>query len=254
MSQVAQEAQNSSQGSSQTARSALRRRRRAAQWSLGSLVLKLALVAGVLSLAGCPVAYILWPSWPDTVSLDAPTLPITVGGMPLNVPPAAIRIALQRRAGAQERIDLVFLWPSLAPPDPAAKHAPTDVLNLTDRVFVTIAISDGTPPPLERFKTIYPRYTDGAPAAGPDGLQLQTFRNDTPYQGEELLFVANSPERFLIRCTRTTGLAPGMCLHERRIANADITVRFPRDWLEDWRAVAASIDRLIASLRPGASR
>jgi hypothetical protein len=28
-----------------------------------------------------------------------------------------------------------------------------------------------------------------------------------------------------------------------------VLVRFPRDWLSDWRMVADSIDRLIASLR-----
>jgi hypothetical protein len=232
----------------------LRHRPRAARWDLGGLVLKLALIAGVLCLAGCPVAYILWPRWPDQVALDAPALPITVGGMPLNVPPAAIRIALQRRAGAQERIDLAFLWPSLVPPDPAAKPASTEARNLTDRVFVTIANSDGTPPPPERFKTIYPRYTDGAPSEGPDGLLLQAFRNGTPYQGEDLLYDGISPERFLMRCTRTSGPAPGMCLHERRIGNTDIIVRFPRDWLADWRNVAASVDRLLASLRPSNAR
>jgi len=241
MSQIAQHARSSP-------------RQRAAHWDLGGLVLKLALIAGVLCLAGCPVAYILWPRWPDQVALDAPALPITVGGLPLNVPPAAIRIAIQRRAGAQERIDLAFLWPSLAPPDPAAKPAPAEGFNLADRVFVTIANSDGTPPPLERFKTIYPRYTDGAPSEGPDGLLLQTFRNGTPYHGEDLLYDGISPARFLMRCTRNSGLAPGMCLHERRIANADITVRFPRDWLADWRNVAAGVDRLIASLRPSNAR
>ncbi len=229
---------------------AIRHRTPAARWDLGGLVLRLALIAGVLCLAGCPVAYILWPSWPDQVALDAPALPITVGGISLNVPPAAIRIALQRRAGAQERIDLAFLWPSLTPPDHAAKPASTEVLNFSDRVFVTIAISDSTPPPPERFKTIYPRYTDGAPREGPDGLLVQAFRNGTPYQGEDLLYDGISPERFLMRCTRRNGPAPGICLHERRIANTDITVRFPRDWLADWRNVAAGIDRLLASLRP----
>jgi hypothetical protein len=41
---------------------------------------------------------------------------------------------------------------------------------------------------------------------------------------------------------------------ERRLAEAaDITVRFPRDWLVDWRRLSAGIDRLIASLRPSGS-
>jgi hypothetical protein len=231
-----------------------RHRPRAAGRTFGRFLLKLALIAGVLGLAGCPVAYILWPRWPEQVALDAPTLPITVGGLALNVPPASIRVALQRRTGAQERIELVFLWPSLAPPDPTAKPAPTDALNLTDRVFVTVATSDGTPPPLQRFKTIYPRYIAGAPSPGSEGLLVQAFRNDTPYQGEDLLYEPSAPDRFLVRCTRKSGLAPGVCLHEQRIATTDITMRFPRDWLADWPTVASGIDRLIANLRSSSSK
>ena len=242
MSQIAQDART------------IRRRPHTAGRSLGGLLLKLTLAAGILGLAGCPAAYILWPRWPDHVSLDAPTLPMTIGGLLLNVPPATIRVALQRRAGAQDRIDLVFLWPSLAPPDPASKPTPADVLAVTDRVFVTVATSDGTPTPLQRFKTIYPRYIADTAGAGPDGLLVQPFRDDTPYQGEDLLYEQATPEHFLVRCTRKSGLAPGMCLHEQRIANADITVRFPRDWLADWRAVASGIDRLIAGLRSSNSK
>jgi hypothetical protein len=39
-------------------------------------------------------------------------------------------------------------------------------------------------------------------------------------------------------------------LLERRIGNADVTLRFPRDWLSDWKSVAAGIDRLMARLHP----
>jgi hypothetical protein len=45
-------------------------------------------------------------------------------------------------------------------------------------------------------------------------------------------------------------LTPAMCLHERRIGGADVTARFPRAWLDDWRSVADGIDRLIAGVRP----
>ncbi|HWP27113.1 MAG TPA: hypothetical protein VNL39_12285 [Xanthobacteraceae bacterium] len=220
-------------------------------WSLLRFLLRAALVAVVLALAGCPIAYILWPRWPDAVPIDAPKLPITVGGMALNVPAAAIRIPRQRSAGAQERIDLVFLWPSLEPPDPAARPAPDEAPTLSDRIFVTIAKSDGTLPPAERFHIIYPRYTEGDPAAGPDGLRVQSFRKDTPYRNEDLLYDAAAPDRFLVRCTRKAGIAPGICLHEQRFGNTDVIVRFPRDWLSDWRAVAANIDRLFAKLRAG---
>src|SRR5262249_59277022 len=67
------------------------------------------------------IAYVLWPRWPEPlVAADAPPLPITVAGVAFNVPPAAMRVPVQRHAGAHERVDLVFLWPSLAPPDPIA--------------------------------------------------------------------------------------------------------------------------------------
>jgi hypothetical protein len=54
----------------------------------------------------------------------------------------------------------------------------------------------------------------------------------------------------MLRCTRQIAATPAICLHERRIAGADVTVRFPRAWLDDWRSVADGIDRLIAGFRP----
>ncbi len=108
--------------------------------------------------------------------------------------------------------------------------------------------ADSTLPPIERLKTIYPRYAEAAPIVGADGLSLQGFRDGSPYQGEDLIYDPAAPERFLLRCTRQIGSTPAMCLHERRIGGADMTVRFPRAWLGDWRAVADGIDRLIARL------
>jgi len=43
---------------------------------------------------------------------------------------------------------------------------------------------------------------------------------------------------------------PGSCIHERKIDGAEVTLRFPRDWLIDWRKVATGFDRLIAQLHP----
>jgi len=55
------------------------------------------------------VIYALWPRWPEApVAADAPPLPVVIGGARFNVPPQAIRVAVQRRAGTQERLDLVL--------------------------------------------------------------------------------------------------------------------------------------------------
>jgi hypothetical protein len=197
------------------------------------------------------VAYVLWPRWPDSaVTLDAPSLPIIVAGVTFNIAPAAIRVPVQRRPGTQERVDLAYLWPSLTPPDPALKPTVGAPVDPNQRLFVTIASGDDTLPLLERVQTIYPRYLAPEPTAGPDGLTLRDFRDGTPYQGEELVFEQAAPEHFLARCSRKGVTNSGTCLLERRIGKADITLRFPRDWLGDWKGVANGIDRLIARLHP----
>jgi hypothetical protein len=216
------------------------------------LAIPVVLILALAAVTLLYVIYVLWPRWPEPpVSPDAPSLPITVGGVTFSVPPAAIRVAVQRRAGAQERIDLAYLWPSLTPPDPATKAGQTAPATPGDRLFVTIAASDGILPPAERLKAIYPRYVEPAASAGPDGLGQVKFRDGSPYQGEDLLFDPAAPEQFLLRCTRKgKGPMPGSCLHERRIGTADVTVRFPRDWLSDWRSVQAGVERLMTQLRP----
>jgi hypothetical protein len=193
------------------------------------------------------VAYVLWPRW-SAPRLDAPPLPITVAGVAFNLPPAAIRVAAQRRAGAQERVDLVFLWPSLQPPDPESKPSALPGTESAARVFMTIAAAGDTLAPADRALTIYPRHTAVEPLRGPGGLAVLAFRDGTPYAGEDLVYEPGTAG-FLVRCTRGAGPVPATCLYDRRIDTADVVVRFPRDWLDDWRMVAATLDRLIASLR-----
>jgi hypothetical protein len=226
---------------------------------------RLMLPLGVLALlvlgAGIYVSSALWPTWPSApVPLDAPAIPITVANALFDVPPAAIRAAVQRRPGTHERVDLAFLWPSLTPPrldtkgavqaaadnDSDAAAKPAD----TQRLFVTIAALGSVLPPAQRLRTIYPRYIEARASAGPDGLAIAPFRAATPYEGEDLIYVAANPEQFFARCTRDTGAVRGTCMHERLIDRAEVTLRFPRTLIDDWRGVSAGIDRLMAQLHP----
>jgi hypothetical protein len=209
------------------------------------------LFAAATLIAAVYVAYVLWPRWPDApVAIDAPSLPVVIGGVAFNIEPAAIRQSVQRRPGTQERVDLSYLWPSLVPPDPALKSSGGAPANPNERLFVTIQTADGTLPLIERVQTIYPRYLVPEPVAGPPGLTMRGFRDNTPYQGEEMVFESAAPEHFLARCARRGVINSGSCLLERRVGNADITIRFPRDWLSDWQNIAAGIDALIARLHP----
>jgi len=233
-----------------------RARRRLRRSGRALVVLPVAVVLLVAVAAVALIAYVLWPRWPSAaIAPDAPALPITIAGVAFNVPPAAIRVPMQRRPGAHERVDLVFLWPSLEPPDPNAKPpAPTQgtmppPTHTLQRIFMTIAGAGDTLAPADRAMTIYPRYTAAEAEPGPDDLAILAFRAGTPYQGEDLIYDATTPG-FLVRCTRNgAGPTPGTCLYERRIGAADLVVRFPRDWLGDWRAVVGNIDRLIARLQ-----
>lgn len=233
----------------------------------GFQLLSFALFVTPLLAAASFVAYVLWPTWPSQpVTLNAPALPITVAGTLFEVPPAAIRAAVQRHPGPHQRIDLALLWPSLTPPQPDenADDKPLDTIgggspavanvkppgDPSRRLFVTIASLGSLLPPADRLRDVYPRYVEARAVQGADGLTILSFRAGTPYEGEDLIYLAGTPDRFFTLCTRDNSVMPGTCTHERVLGDADITMRFPRDWLENWRSVSAGFDRLLAQLHP----
>jgi hypothetical protein len=215
---------------------------RRAKTGIGPMGISSLVSAVVLAL----VVYLLWPTWRASAPNDPALLPITIGSALFNVPAKAIRMRMQRRAGPQERIDLAFDYPSLAPPEPQAHVTADDVEDkpiATNRIFLSIAADGGVITPIERARTIYPRYVE-AQADTQDGLTGRAFRDSSPYRGEDL-FMADA---FVTRCTRDA-MTPGMCLSERRVDGAHLTFRFPRAWLSDWRNVAASMDRIVERMQ-----
>jgi hypothetical protein len=230
-----------------------RRQRQSRRHDGRFLLLPLVVLAALAFGAFGYIGYVLWPARPR-LQVDAPPLPVTVAGVAFNLPPAAIRVAAQRRPGAHARIDLVFLWPSLEPPNATAKEpaprpdAELEASRTFPRVFMSIAAAGDMLAPADRALSIYPRYTAAQLQPDANGLAVLTFRDGTPYDGEDLIYDVEA-STFLVRCTRNgAGHLPGTCLYERRIGGADILVRFPRDWLSDWRMVAGTLDRLVASV------
>ena len=214
----------------------------------GAAALPIALAALGITASIALVVYLLWPTWGTVGSSEPSRLPISIGGTLFNVPAAAIRMKIQRHSGAQERIDLNFTYPTLDPPD-APRHVSEEAIEATlppiDRLFLSIAAHHDTMAPDIRVRTIYPRYLEQVSTPGVDGLTMRAFREQTPYAGEDLFF-ANSPG-LSARCTRDA-TTPGMCLSERRIDGADLTFRFPRSWLAQWRDIADAMDRLTVQL------
>jgi len=208
------------------------------------IMLGCAVAAGAIAV----VAYLLWPTWGSDASSSPARLPVSIGATLFNVPTMAIRMKIQRHSGPQERVDLSFAFPSLQVPD-AQKHVSADTVEEAvqpiDRIFLSIATHHETLAPETRLRTIYPRYLEQASAPVQDGLTMRAFRDGTPYSNEDLFF-ASTPD-LNARCTRDAS-TPGMCLSERRIDGADLTFRFPRSWLAQWRDLANAMDRLTAQL------
>jgi hypothetical protein len=214
----------------------------------GSHMIPVMLGCAVAASAIAVVAYLLWPTWGADASSNPARLPMSIGNTLFNVPTAAIRMKIQRHSGPQERVDLSFAFPSLEPPD-APKHVSADTVEETvppiDRIFLSIAAHHDTLAPDDRVRTIYPRYLEQASTPGADGLTRRAFRDGTPYGGEDLF--AATTANLTARCTRDAA-TPGMCLSERRVDGADLTFRFPRNWLTQWRDVANAMDRLTVQL------
>jgi hypothetical protein len=211
-------------------------------------VLPIALACAVAVSAIVLIAYLLWPTWEPDVSSGPARLPMSIGATLFNVPTAAIRMNIQRHSGSQERVDLSFAFLSLQAPE-AQKHVSADSLEDAvqpiDRIFLSISAHHDSLAPDARVSTIYPRYLEQAVTPGQDGLTMRAFRDGSPY-GNEDLFFASTPT-INARCTRDAA-TPGMCLSERRVEGADLTFRFPRNWLEKWRQVADAMDRLTLQL------
>jgi hypothetical protein len=209
----------------------------------------LIMVAAVLaSGAVALVAYLLWPTWGTDAANGPARLPVSVGGTLFNVPTSAIRRKIQRHSGPQERVDLSFTFPSLESPE-GPKHVSADTIEEKvqpiDRIFLSISAHRDSLAPDARLRTIYPRYLEQAATPVDDAMTMRAFRDASPYANEDL-FVANAPS-LSARCTRD-GVTPGMCLSERRVDGADLTFRFPRGWLAQWRDVAEAMNRLTVQL------
>ncbi|MGO9359571.1 MAG: hypothetical protein ACLP1D_18215 [Xanthobacteraceae bacterium] len=190
------------------------------------------------------ISYLLWPTWTPAGANDPARLPISIGNTLFNVPTPAVRISVQRRTGPQDRVDLAFSYPSLAP-GVETRHVSIDTVEQTpqsiDVIFLSIAAHGSALAPEERARTIYPRYVETA-ATVDDGLARRAFRDPSPYANEDL-FIATTPA-LIARCSRD-GETPGICLSERRLNGADLTFRFPRAWLSDWRNVAAAMQHIV---------
>ena len=209
------------------------------------IVLGGAVTAGAIAV----VAYLLWPTW----GAEGFERSGAVAGERRQRPSSMCRpwrsagksSAIPGRRNASISASRFPRWKRPTAPKHVSADTVEESVQPIDRIFLSISAHHDTLAPDTRVRTIYPRYLEQASSPAQDGLTMRAFRDGTPY-GNEDLFFASTPN-LNARCTRDAA-TPGMCLSERRIDGADLTFRFPRSWLAQWRDVADAMDRLTPAV------
>jgi hypothetical protein len=181
--------------------------------------------------------------------LDGKPSPVAlvVAGEPMTIPANMIRFRSERRGGALDRVNLLLHWPDLggfsdAFAEDFKSPAPTAPL-----IFVTIS---GRDTPLDagaRLKSVYARFFEGAPVAGPAGLVGHRLSEESGYGGE-VVYAARGNGLFVARCLadETADIA-ATCIRDVNVGQRlSMLYRFNRSMLANWQAMDAGLRMLAA--------
>ena len=173
---------------------------------------------------------------------DTTPLEIVMGNSVLNLPANMIRFESQRQNGVAKRVDLYLHWPDMQGYRPDL----TDDFNgLGAEKRLVFATLEPRMDPLDmsqRYGPVYATLTTGPGIKGPSGLTIQRFRPDSGYANEELVVSAERAGTlpFIARCLDATTTKDNFAGCQRDIfvgEDLQLTYRFPRELLQDWREV-----------------
>ena len=171
----------------------------------------------------------------------------TVGGERLTLASAYLRPS---RDGAAE---LVAFFPDFTPAGGFADIAATT--DLDDRfarlVFIGLKPADPALDPAERTARLYQRFLDENSWSHPGGLVARAFVDGSPFEGDELFYVAPEGRDFAARCRRPDPArkTPNTCIAEFRFGDLDVELRFAASLLWQWSALKEGARGLIESAK-----
>jgi len=155
--------------------------------------------------------------------------------------------------GRLEKLELAAFFPDFtAAGDLADVNSMT---NLDERfqklVFVTITEADSSLDPADRPVKLYARFLDPEEWTHPGGLIARAFLPGSPFEGEELYFVAPEGREFAARCGKPDEArkTPNSCIEDFRIEELNIELRFSANLLSEWEKLMAGAKGLIESAR-----
>jgi hypothetical protein len=194
------------------------------------------LVASVFALAiGANAAWLLHE--PQAPAQPAGDVRVDLNGTAIQLPRALIRDAAQQGGGRLMRVDLAVSRIDFAPI--TATHRQRGEDETGDILHLSIAHAGQNPAPAEQLQQLYARFLRPETHPGPNGLTRREFRPGTPYE-DKLLFIGAGPlgtaqsRLFIALCPQNPAdIEP--CTARLRQESLDITVRFVKQALPDWR-------------------
>jgi len=177
---------------------------------------------------------------------------LRVGGRPFRIPANYLIYESARSGGERSEVALFALLPDLDGWSNWAGDAFASNAVDSRVVYLTIHKDKLGVKEADRLSRVYLDYvTDRRGRAGPYGLTLYEFRQDTGYRGDELYVGQTETGPVVMRCVTLSESVPNpSCLREMLLApGVGLTLRFKRYYLQDWQDIAAKTDRLIASFR-----
>ena len=219
-------------------------------WIIPALVL-----IGVLTFSGAFLYYYFGPTPGEILGMDprasgaAGNIEVIVGNKRFLVPEHYTRYPSQRSGGRQPALDMHALLPELAPWSPDRQAEFNDNSARSDVVYFSLRESMTPLNSARRFKTIYSKYLGAAaPEAGPDGLQIFHFNDESGYAGQDLLVGKDAEDRMtLILCDRRSALVESPnCSRSLLLGpNLELDYRYKREHLDDWREIDAAVMDLV---------
>lgn len=158
-----------------------------------------------------------------------------------------------RGGGFLDQLALAAFFPDFTPAGEVSDV--TRDTNLAERfeklVFITIKPSDSSLDPADRPAKLYARFLEPDGWSHPGGLVARAFQAGSPFEGQELYFVAPEGRNFAARCRRPdqTQKTPNSCIYDFRVNDLDVELRFSAALLSEWEKLNAGARGLIEAAR-----
>ncbi|WP_083220002.1 hypothetical protein [Hoeflea olei] len=215
-------------------------------WKLTAVVALLCLVTLAIALAGRLVGRSISQAGNTA---DTTLHAIVIGNDALRLPANVIRFESQRVSGAQIAVDTYFSWPGMQGYSEETRAVFNQTHSADGLIFARIAQATMSRDMSGRFTPIYRRLTQGAPVAGPSGLDSYRLKPGAGY-ANELMYVERTAgaQPYAIRCL-VEEASNGPDFNTRTGCQRDIfigqdlsvTYRFSIDMLPHWREIERDV-------------